>query len=271
MRRHFTIPLLAAVPLLLSSAVFSGEASAQTKVGASADIQAFRPAIDSRGYVTVNASQPLGHKELSFGLVTNWGKSVLTLEGNGGAKYEVENIISPTLVGAYGLKFGPAELELGVSLPFHIMSGDRGPDTDGGDPTMPATNKNFSFDGQGLGDIGVHLKTRFLSTSKGPKIGLGLIASLLLPTSSESDKWIGEEKLTPQIMGILDKEFGDERLLRVAFNGGIRLRAGTTFVDNQNGVAGADAESWAFRRGGGCKCLQRLLFVCFWGVGIGVA
>ncbi len=243
MRRHLTIPLLAALPLLLSPVVFSSDASAQTKVGASVDINAFRPAIDSRGYITVNASQPLGHKELSFGLVTNWGHSMLTLEGNGGAKYEVENVISPTLVGAYGLKLGPAELELGISLPFHIMSGDRGPDSDGGTPSFPNDDKKFGFDGQGLGDVGVHLKTRFLSTSKGPKIGIGLIASLFLPTASEEDKWLGEDALTPQIMGIVDKEFGDDRLFRVAFNGGIRLRGETTFVDSQAGVTGADPDT----------------------------
>ena len=32
------------------------------------DLNAFRPAMDSRGYLTVNASQVLGDKEISFGL-----------------------------------------------------------------------------------------------------------------------------------------------------------------------------------------------------------
>jgi outer membrane protein OmpA-like peptidoglycan-associated protein len=235
MRRNLKITILAALSLLLTQAAVTADADAQTRVGGSIDINAFRPAIDSRGYITVNASQVLGHKELSFGLVTNWGHSVLTLEG-GGDSYEVENIISPTLVAAYGLKFGPAELELGMSLPFHVMSGDRAPDFDGGTPADPNDDLNFGFDGQGIGDVGVHLKTRFLSTSKGPKLGLGVIASLYLPTASEEERWLGEEKLTPQIMGILDKEFGDDRLLRLAVNGGIRLRGGTTFTDNQTGV-----------------------------------
>ena len=39
------------------------------EVGGNSDLSTFRPAIDSRGYLTVNASQVLGHKELSFGLV----------------------------------------------------------------------------------------------------------------------------------------------------------------------------------------------------------
>lgn len=226
---------------LAALTIFSPEASAQsTNVGGNIDINAFRPAIDSRGYITVNASQVLGHKELSFGLVTNWGRSVLTLK-SGANIYEVENIISPTLVGAYGLKLGPAELEFGLSVPFHVMSGDRSPDFDGGTPDNPNDDENFGFNGQGLGDVGVHLKARFLSTSKGPKVGLGVIASVYLPTASEDDKWIGEGKPTPQIMAILDKEFGDTRRFRVALNAGIRMRIGDhSFVDNQNGFANAD-------------------------------
>ncbi len=228
----------------LSVPLLAGTANAQsTKVGGNIDINAFRPAIDSRGYITVNASQVLGHNELSFGLVTNWGKSVLTLE-SGPNTYEVEHIITPTLVAAYGLKLGPAELELGASFPFHIMKGDRGPDFGDDTPSNPNDDKNFGFDSQGLGDIGLHLKARFLSTSKGPKIGLGVIASIYLPTASEEDAWLGEGKLTPQVMAIVDKEFGDTRRLRLAVNGGVRLRTGDhIFVDNQTGFPNAHEET----------------------------
>ncbi|MCP4446951.1 MAG: hypothetical protein GY811_16615, partial [Myxococcales bacterium] len=149
MRTQLSLALTGALTVL-SAAVFTGPASAQsTKVGGNIDINAFRPAIDSRGYVTVNASQVLGHKELSFGLVTNWGKSVLTLE-DGTNTYEVSNIITPTLVGAYGLKLGPAELEVGVSFPFHVMNGDRSPDFGDDTPDDPNDDKNFGFEGQGL-------------------------------------------------------------------------------------------------------------------------
>ena len=33
------------------------------------NMQLFRPAIDSKGYVTLNASQVLGHKDFSLGLI----------------------------------------------------------------------------------------------------------------------------------------------------------------------------------------------------------
>src|SRR5262245_51350059 len=75
-------------------------------------IDTFRPAIDSRGYLTINASQPLGHKELSFGLGSlSWGRGLLAFE-SGPATYSVDNVVTATLGAAVGLRLGPAELEL---------------------------------------------------------------------------------------------------------------------------------------------------------------
>jgi len=217
---------LFAVLVSLSSSAFAQD-------GGNIDLNAFKPAVDSRGYITVNASQVLGHKELSFGLVTNWGRNVLRFEGGADAEYQVQNVISPTLIGAFGLKLGPAELQFGASIPFNIMSGDRDPD-DLGVPNDPNDDLNFGFDGQGVGDIALHLKTRFLSTSKGPKIGFAVIASVYLPTATESDSWLGQEEgsFTPQVLGVIDKEVGDQGRLRIAGTGGVRFRTGDTqFMD----------------------------------------
>src|SRR5215470_20124306 len=147
------------------------------------DLNAFRPAMDSRGYLTVNASQVLGDKEVSFGLGSlDWGHSLLKLDGQGNT-YSIDDIIGATLIGAFGIHAGPAELEIGASVPFLIMSGDRGPDVG---------QSQFKLDGQGIGNIGLHLKTRFLKTTRGPKIGLGVIGSLYLPTASPTDRFLGE-------------------------------------------------------------------------------
>src|SRR5690349_5047370 len=102
--------------------------------GGNVDLDTFRPAIDSRGYLTVNASQPLGHMEVSFGLGSvSWGHKLLDFSA-GGDTLRVNDIISATLIAAIGFKFGPAELELGASAPLVIMFADRNPD-DPGDPT----------------------------------------------------------------------------------------------------------------------------------------
>jgi OOP family OmpA-OmpF porin len=204
------------------------------------DLNVFRPAMDSRGYLTVNASQVLGDREVSFGLGSlDWGHGLLKLDANGNS-YSIQNIISATLIGAFGIHAGPLELEFGASVPFVIMSGDRGPDQ--GD-------KEFKLDGQGVGNIGLHVKTRFLKTSRFPHVGLGVIASVYLPTVNPTDRFLGEAKgsppgkgsgkLVPQVIGILDKEFGRTGALRVAVNAGIRLRSSETFTNNDPGADGA--------------------------------
>ena len=207
-------------------------------------LDTFTPAMDSRGYLTVNASQVLGHKELSFGLgALDWGYKTLGFgdqdacgSSSGMPCYQVNNMVTATLITAFGLKAGPAELEFGASVPFVIMGGDRGPNNLGADG--PNDDMEFKLDGQGIGNLGLHLKTRFLKTSRPPHVGLGLIASVYLPTVDPKNKWLGDRKVVPQIMGILDKEFGSKGQFRVALNGGIRLRSETaTFTDS--GVDGA--------------------------------
>jgi OmpA-OmpF porin, OOP family len=190
------------------------------------DLNVFRPAMDSRGYLTVNASQVLGDKELSFGLgALDWGHRLLKLDGNG-STYSIDNIIAATLIGAFGIHAGPLELEFGASIPFVIMSGDRGPDM--GD-------LQFKLDGQGTGNLGLHFKTRFLKTSRNPHVGLGVIASVFLPTVSPTGRFLGESKLVPQVIGILDKEFGRTGALRLSVNAGIRVRSKQTFTNNDAG------------------------------------
>ncbi|HEX2689991.1 MAG TPA: OmpA family protein [Kofleriaceae bacterium] len=198
-------------------------------------LDAFRPAIDSRGYLTVNASQVLGDRELSFGLGSlDWGHHLLELNANGNS-YSIDNMITATLIGAIGVHIGPAELEFGTSLPLRIMSGNRGPGTVG-DPGTPNGDRTFAVDGQGLGNIGLHLKTRLLRTSRGARIGLGVIASLYLPTIDPKNRFLGEDQLVPQLVGVLDKELGREQRLRISLNGGIRLRKPTTFTNSDPGL-----------------------------------
>jgi outer membrane protein OmpA-like peptidoglycan-associated protein len=197
-------------------------------------LDAFRPAMDSRGYLTVNASQVLGDGELSFGLGSlDWGHHLLRLDANG-SSYSIDDMITATLIAAVGWRLGPAELELGASLPLSIMSGSRGSGR-AGDAGAPGDDRTFGVDGQGLGNVGLHVKARLLSTSRGAHVGLGVIASAYLPTIAPRDRFLGEAHLMPQLVGVLDKELGRDRRLRLAVNGGIRLRRTTTFADRDPG------------------------------------
>ncbi|MBX3156718.1 MAG: OmpA family protein [Deltaproteobacteria bacterium] len=216
------------VLVCLGTCLLAGGASAQP--AGDIAIDTFRPAIDSRGFLTINASQTLGDREFSFGLgALSWGHKLLAFE-DGSNRYSVDNMLTATLIGAYGLRLGWLDLEIGASVPLTIMSGDRGPDSLG-DPNNPRDDMRFNLDGQGIGNIGLHLKTRFVKSDRPPHVGVGVIASLYLPTANPAERWLGEKALTPQIMGILDKEFGARGRLRVAVNGGVRLRSPTTFTD----------------------------------------
>jgi outer membrane protein OmpA-like peptidoglycan-associated protein len=111
---------------------------------------AAQPAMDARGYLTLDGSQTLGHTELSFGLgALDWGRHMPAA---------VENKVSATLVAALGLRIGPVPLELGASLPFTIESG--------------------LMDEQAVGDFGAHAKLRLLHVGR---VGVGTLASVYLP------------------------------------------------------------------------------------------
>ena len=201
-------------------------------------LQNFRPAVDSKGYITVNASQILGHLDFSIGLVGSYAHNVLNLSAQGN-RFDVQHFLTPQLQAAIGLfKW----VELGVSVPVHIMFGSRSPKfVDSADPNQ---NNDLNFSGQYVGDIGFHVKGRFLNTSKYP-VGLGLLASIYAP-SGDAKKFLGEGQVTIRPELIVDKEFGYSRRFRAAINIGALIRpdkhsftdVGTTLtVPNVNGGA----------------------------------
>jgi outer membrane protein OmpA-like peptidoglycan-associated protein len=205
------------------------------------NLQLFRPAVDSKGYFTVNASQILGHLDFSIGLIGTYAHDVLELHNPmmpgisgtagmpvmGESVFRVSDFVTAQVQAAVGLfKW----VEIGLSLPIHIMFGGRGPGY-----VSPSGNGNFNndltFGGQMVGDLGIHPKVRLLNTSKYP-IGLAVLASIYAPTG-DSKNFLGEGNVSlwPQI--ILDKEFGFSRRFRMALNAGALVRFDkNTFTDH---------------------------------------
>jgi len=139
------------IAAVVSALALSSPAAAQEAMPA----DELRPALDARGYLTVNASETLDHGEMSFGLGSlAWGHRLMT---------EDDNLVSATLVGALGLHAGPLPLQLGVSLPFTVIDGAQ------------------QMDAQDVGDLTLHGKARIAHA--GP-IGLAAIASVDVPTGT---------------------------------------------------------------------------------------
>ncbi|MDX2021621.1 MAG: OmpA family protein [Deltaproteobacteria bacterium] len=222
---------LATVAASLSALVgLAPQAQAQELAKAPVDLQVFRPAMDSKGFTTLNASQILAPGDFSFGLVLTWARQPLSFEASSDRSFRVQNLVTPTLFGAVGVVSSKqVGLELGLSVPLGIMSGKAAPE----DPKEAGSNDDelFKFEGQGLGDIGVHPKLRLSNASRN-KIGFALIPSIYLPTGNK-ERFLGEGKVIIQPTAVIDSEFGKSGRFRIGLNAGARIRTSNSeFIDN---------------------------------------
>src|SRR5262245_1773463 len=156
------------------------------------DLQIFRPAIDSKGYVTLNGSEVLGPGDVSVGPVPTWGRGVLR---SGTA--EVRDLIAPQLQAAVGLS---RRLGLGIGVPLAVSNGTMGAD-------------------QGVGDLALSAKLRLLPGVRYP-VGVALVGTVTLPTG-DSARFFGEDQVIVQPSVVVDKQLGR---FRVATNLGARIR-----------------------------------------------
>src|SRR5262245_28285035 len=141
--------------LAAATGLFVPAARAQLQ-NAPVDIDIFRPAMDSKGFVTVNSSAVLGQWDLSFGLVTDYARKPLQFSGGnvGGmpSSFAVDTMLRPVLQAAVGfLSMSHLGLELGVMLPMGIVAGKSLPNEDGGTTNTAADDREWTFANQGVG------------------------------------------------------------------------------------------------------------------------
>ena len=247
----------------LSAAVLSQstEAAAQDRNNfrtATYDLQLWRPAIDSRGYVTINASRTLAHLDFSLGLVGTWAFQPLQLQLDSGSAYpgssipiantrtfSVDHLITPQLQFALGLfKY----IEVGIGIPIGIVIGQRqlcqGSDTGNcsGYNDPGGTTDSLRYSDVSIGDIALHVKGRILNLDKYP-VGIGAMLSVYLPVSKFAEgsgyrTFLGEGNVTLRPQLILDREWDSGRRFRTSINFGALIRfASETFTDIGKSVA----------------------------------
>src|SRR3569623_1115231 len=228
-----------ALTMAMGLTVASPRARAQELKLAPIDLQVFRPAMDSKGYIIFNSLLVLGQGDFSFGLVSTWAGKPLEFTnpnvtaGGHPAQFQVQNVITPSLQGAIGaFSYGHFGIEVGLVVPFTILSGRAYP-TDPG--TMAGTNDDneHTISAQGIGDIMVHPKLRLLTAGRN-NIGFANIPSMVLPTG-DKNSFLGDGQIIFQPSAVLDGEFGYLGRFRIAINAGACLRSKeSVFIDDGN-------------------------------------
>jgi outer membrane protein OmpA-like peptidoglycan-associated protein len=191
--------------LCLGLALFLGLEPARAQTSASSsrvspgngdgmDTHLFRPALDSKGFFSVNGSDILGHGNISFGLVLDYGKSIMRTRnddvpsdvaggqcddpncdvapGDGsGVAALVQNSFQATFGFNYGL-FNRASV--GLSIPVILMGGNPAYQIGPNDGLYNTTD----LDAQKISTIALHGKYRLTRVDRGVGLALSMQAGI---------------------------------------------------------------------------------------------
>ena len=137
MRRWSQLGLMALGTMLALGAfeapsTAEAQATAELVGGDGMDLHLFRPAVDSKGHLSVNGTDILGHLDFSFGLVLDFGHGILPFDGfenddtvaAGDARRTtnlIENYATGTLHANLGLI---TRLVIGIQVPIAFIQGE---------------------------------------------------------------------------------------------------------------------------------------------------
>jgi len=228
---------------LLVLTIAAAPAQAQL-LKAPVDLQVFRPAADTKGYITLNGAQILSSLDVSFGIVSTGGWKPLVLDAgskpyNGQTQSNVltmKFLLTTTLQGAIGLlNTDHLGLQFGLALPIGITNGEALPYDpgaangvlyNGGRTSGTNDDIHHQMNYQGIGDLALLPKLRILNPSR-MVIGIAIIPGLILPTGDKG-KFLGEGQTIFQPQAIVEATWGRYGVFRTALNVGMRLRTGGT-------------------------------------------
>ena len=222
------------------------------------DTHLFRPAVDSKGFFSVNGSDILGKGDISFGLILDYGRNIMRTrkksvpvdanaaendvdprcednecvlaDGQDGSG--VPALVENSFQGTFGFNYGIANIGVvGITVPVVLMTGDNayqiGPN--GG------LYNSAKLDAQKLSTIALHGKFRLTRVDR--TIGLAAVIQAGIPIGSaprdlaaDPGAWVW-----PQL--IVENRFGATDSFHVGLNVGYRAHTGDNprFQDNQLG------------------------------------
>jgi OOP family OmpA-OmpF porin len=210
--------------------------------GGGMDLHLFRPAIDTRGYFTVNGTEVMPHKEFSFGLVLDAGFGILRYNGfvnnpNGPADTpdNESRIAKQAFTGTFMFNFGLIDrLVIGIQLPITFFRGDAVQTPDRGGSCLAGSSTclyNLQANGlrsQGVGDLAIQAKARLLNLGESP-VGIAVTLRAGFPTA-KTTQFAGEPGFSLWPTAVL--EFQPIEKIRFALEGGYRWNSkqGATFI-----------------------------------------
>ncbi len=225
-----TLLTIAAFTSILAVAFDVSGVQAQERLGGGLDLRLFRPATDSRGYISVDGAEVMPHNRFSFGMTLDGGFQMLRNESFKNSEavstenaertdYLVDYLATGTLHVNYGLLNW---VVLGVQLPFHFIGGPDAALLDNDGTPLLNSEGNGGVSAQDIGDIAFNLKVRIWRERR-QRLSLAAVVQLTAPTGS-SDRFYGEPGL-----GFWPKLVLETRPIdwfRAGLNVGYRLNTG---------------------------------------------
>jgi len=199
-----------------------------------ADTHLWRPPVDSKGFLTVNGAEVVGHLDFSVGLYLDYGYGIMPVtEGKHGP--DANYLLEHSFQGTFQFNLGVANLlVLGLSAPVVLAgySATTGLAPQGGGDAYNVKN-DFA---QGLEYIALHAKVRIIRPEDKPSFGLAGIVQGGIGVAG-ADNLIAENGgfIWPQVA--LEGRAARGGIFRVGFNAGFRANFG-----GDNATYGVDTD-----------------------------
>ncbi len=206
----------------------SGVAGAQNAIadgnGAGFDTHLFRPAMDSKGFFTTNGSDIIGKGDISFGLVIDYGNTLLRVNDLG---QKSPQLVNHSFQGTGTFNYGIANLLiLGVDLPVNLMAGDE--QVNNATPpvaTVPGWN-TAKVDSQTIGYLGLHSKFRITRVEHGIGLAVGLQVGVPITDAPKNGGADPTAWIWPH--AIVEKRLGATGKFKIGLDVGFRAHGAST-------------------------------------------
>jgi outer membrane protein OmpA-like peptidoglycan-associated protein len=233
----------------------SREASAQNLLannGAGMDSHLFRPALDSKGLFVTNGTDILGRNAFSFGLVLDYGNTLLRVNDVGQGSPE---LIKHSFQGTFQFNYGIANLlTVGLDIPVGLLANDAQAEPNGS-AVLPGQWGTNQLDSQTVGFLAAHAKWRILRVENGFGLALALQGGgspSSAPQNAGADPGVW---FWPQI--IAERRFGQDRV-KIDLNAGVRAHTGSGTVLNLKDGVYKDGDLVTFGGGVAVRVLEPL-------------